>query len=802
MMTQIYKKVAAFAVFFIAGLCAYTAHAQELIPYQNNAYWGYKDAQGKIVVKATYDSLGEFIDGYNIVVKRGKKGIIDSLGKLTVKTIFDEISPIDLCHGDSNDRLYIVKLNDKYGLITATNTVVLDGTYDGITPDVNGGLIIEQNGKMGYATTLGKHLLSCEYDKIESISGIGYILEKDAKKGYATLDGKIVMRCSYNNIVLTADNTLQLTMGENTGIADLKGTLIIPCLYNEFISINDELMMTRIGDFYGIMTKDGNTLLNCDNQEIKNVRLLFMFKRNDLWGVATMRGEIILEPMFLEMPTHKFDDCWTPILSNDGKVYILGDDNIVGWEAYDEALYAKGRDAYLGDKAIPNWAKRHIEIHELNYPTPKRDIGGGLRMLIPGWFTHSVQEYQEGSGEELRTHSSHATINVDKFTISYIETQDDKELLFYVTNSEQQTTTKIGLPQILKQLNATMLNAAVENNKPTFAFATEDERIIIGFDAYLSVATTSKNIYASTNAKLTLRPKNNTKEKPHHVILSINSQTGAIVGCVALEEMAYPILSNFGGFYLTQPSTQGVIAKLSSACKIEWQTPTPAASAVRFVRETTTSLYMGGSTLASAETGTTQPTLWRLDPKSGATLASHTFASCEGELFNISANGSGIVNKTMEPEVLSMLEPFEPQPFIVEWGFIRACGLVDLHGNWLIKPLMPHEKHQTYGNWMIHPFYYEESGECKERVMVSYNGQHSMIDISQNAKVYDEASRPESHPATITPENYLVHIIQEGETIDTIASIYSATSEVIAGLNPEINVAALNVGQPIRVPNL
>lgn len=59
--------------------------------FKSDGLWGYKDADGKIIIAAQYDSAATFSKGYAIVTKKSKFGTIDPDGKILSPIIIDKI---------------------------------------------------------------------------------------------------------------------------------------------------------------------------------------------------------------------------------------------------------------------------------------------------------------------------------------------------------------------------------------------------------------------------------------------------------------------------------------------------------------------------------------------------------------------------------------------------------------------------------------------------------------------------------------------------------------------------------------
>src|SRR5688500_7085552 len=73
-------------------LCSLNGFAQvkhKLIPYIQDALWGYADTTGSIVITPQFDAAQLFYNKLAAVEKDGKMGYIDSAGNLTVPLKYD-----------------------------------------------------------------------------------------------------------------------------------------------------------------------------------------------------------------------------------------------------------------------------------------------------------------------------------------------------------------------------------------------------------------------------------------------------------------------------------------------------------------------------------------------------------------------------------------------------------------------------------------------------------------------------------------------------------------------------------------
>ena len=117
--------------------CLQFSFGQELIPYQENEKFGFKDSIGNVVIAPKYDRVESFHKGFAPVniggsyfvtewgytaFKGGKWGFIDQTGK--------EITPIKYdVLGQFKDGRALVELNRKFGYIDTTGKEVVPIIY-------------------------------------------------------------------------------------------------------------------------------------------------------------------------------------------------------------------------------------------------------------------------------------------------------------------------------------------------------------------------------------------------------------------------------------------------------------------------------------------------------------------------------------------------------------------------------------------------------------------------------------------------------------------------------------------------
>lgn len=95
---------------------------------RSGSYWGLIDTNGNYVITPIYDKVEKSGSGpYIVAYKNGKCGLVSTLnGEVVVDLIYDYIEP----HG--TEYLHPFKLQEKWGVITDDNRIVIDPQYSAV----------------------------------------------------------------------------------------------------------------------------------------------------------------------------------------------------------------------------------------------------------------------------------------------------------------------------------------------------------------------------------------------------------------------------------------------------------------------------------------------------------------------------------------------------------------------------------------------------------------------------------------------------------------------------------------------
>lgn len=132
------------------------------IPFSKNGKWGFKNKK-EIVIEPKYDFVRAFDENFARVCINNKWGLIDNKGNHLSEIIYDCIHPI-ITNKDNSLRYSFVYLNGKKGIINSIGKITVPVIYDEIR-DNGEFLEIKKDTKIGYCT-YENVIIPSIYDKL------------------------------------------------------------------------------------------------------------------------------------------------------------------------------------------------------------------------------------------------------------------------------------------------------------------------------------------------------------------------------------------------------------------------------------------------------------------------------------------------------------------------------------------------------------------------------------------------------------------------------------------------------------
>ena len=155
--------------------------------YMENEKTGFRDLDGKIVIKAIYESAEMFSEGYSAVEVDGKWGLIDETGKYIIKPKFEYL-------GSVHNGLASYRVNSKYGFVDITGQERIKPQFDWVD-EFSEGLCVVRNDniKHGYIDTTGKVIIDFQFQYANKFENGKAKFELNNLWGAVDKTGKIII---------------------------------------------------------------------------------------------------------------------------------------------------------------------------------------------------------------------------------------------------------------------------------------------------------------------------------------------------------------------------------------------------------------------------------------------------------------------------------------------------------------------------------------------------------------------------------------------------------------------------------
>lgn len=204
-----------------------------LLTYEENGLKGLIKFDGTKVTEAKYTDIYSLssISKTIIVEKDGLKGIVNSeMGSVIAEEKYSDV--ISLSKNTSDDG-YIVKQNDKYGIIAANGKNILDCNYVKINQVTGNGLYVVDDGNgLKIINSILETVISGGFDEVTEINGEYITIKKDNKYSVINKAQEVKIPLEYDDIVYAHDNYYIAKKNAKYGIISTENVVCVDFKYS------------------------------------------------------------------------------------------------------------------------------------------------------------------------------------------------------------------------------------------------------------------------------------------------------------------------------------------------------------------------------------------------------------------------------------------------------------------------------------------------------------------------------------------------------------------------------------------
>ena len=228
-------------------------YESDILVYEQNGLKGLIKFDGTKITEPIYTSIYS-LDGIEksvIIEKDGLKGIVNSeMGSIIAEAKYAEILSLSK---NTSDNGFIVKSNDKYGIISGNGKIIFDCIYSNIQQVTGNELYVVNDGNgFKIVNAIAEVVVDGGFDEVTEINGENITIVKDGKYGVIAKDGTSKLPIEYEELKYAQDKYYIAKKNSKYGIVSLDNVVCLDFTYN-FIT------KTEHTNFYQAETEDFKT---------------------------------------------------------------------------------------------------------------------------------------------------------------------------------------------------------------------------------------------------------------------------------------------------------------------------------------------------------------------------------------------------------------------------------------------------------------------------------------------------------------------------------------------------------------
>ena len=338
-------------------LLSLTGFSQNLMPFKGeNGKWGYKDKEGHVVIKASYDRAYEFSEGFGIVQKNDLFGYIDTKGKeisgikFNIANKFqDGMAVVNIgCEWGIDSDFRNICYGGKWGYINSSGQEIaleydeasafIDGyAFCKIKPNINisgekewvDSVYAEAKKETGFflINKKGERMNKVGFEDVHGISkGLAAVNIAD-KWGYINTEGNKISEFIYDDArIHSPEGFARVSKDGKWGFLDLSCNVVIDIKYDSVTPMVGGLALIKEQNKWGVISKTGKEIapIIYDYIGFSEEQKLIVLLANKKWGFMDKSGNQITSQIYEEI-SYPCGDNKYPDFFNDGTLGVKKD---------------------------------------------------------------------------------------------------------------------------------------------------------------------------------------------------------------------------------------------------------------------------------------------------------------------------------------------------------------------------------------------------------------------------------------------------------------------------------------------
>ena len=228
--------------------------------------WTYIDAAGQKIGKDYFLFASDMVNGVAMVFKEGKWGLMGENGRLVLPCSYDDIQFLE--NTDSTIvQLYIRKT--RYGLIDTLGKLTINAIYDEIGPVRESRLAVQENTYWGFADANGILKVKCNYEAVQAFQEGLAAIKQNGYWGFIDRAGNLKITPQYLATGNFSNGLCWVKTKTGYGYINPKGDFQIAPKFNAAQDFHEGVGVVRTAKGYGLINEQGDFILEPQFAEIQ-----------------------------------------------------------------------------------------------------------------------------------------------------------------------------------------------------------------------------------------------------------------------------------------------------------------------------------------------------------------------------------------------------------------------------------------------------------------------------------------------------------------------------------------------------
>jgi len=271
--------------------------------YAEGGGWTYLDQQGKRLTDDDFDFAIDMVNEVGMVYKSGKWGLMGAKGRLLIPCAYDDLAFLENT-GNQIVKLYVRKT--RYGLIDTLGKLTISAIYDEVGEINEGRLSVMKDGLWGFTDHLGQLAIPCEYEEVRDFSEGLAAVRKAGRWGYINRRGELLIPYQYESCGDFSQGLAWVEYDQKRGYIDTTGQLKIAPSFEEARTFFGRTAIVKQEGFFGLIGPDGTFIerpkyLSISDFNQYGLAIVRYNRSGDRYGVINARGIQVTNKVYREI---------------------------------------------------------------------------------------------------------------------------------------------------------------------------------------------------------------------------------------------------------------------------------------------------------------------------------------------------------------------------------------------------------------------------------------------------------------------------------------------------------------------